>query len=174
MWTCFCCQKHEKFASANYTWQVLFSLVILYLWFYFIYHFIGIDMPFISSFIFTSKMLASYARLQYSSFDGSLKTSGGESDGEGGGRHPLRVNLEGVTQPAELSVGGTVAVLHISLGPLHSLGGCSLTEMVKWSIHSGKSGCGAHNRYRWCIWWCNLYYYNRVQVSEVWLNCFDE
>lgn len=80
----------------------IFSLLILYLWFYFIYSLVGIDMPFISTFLFTSKMLASYARFEYSPFDGALKANGGESVRQGGGRYPWRVNLEDMTQPAEL------------------------------------------------------------------------
>lgn len=63
-------------------------------------------MPFISTFVFTSKVLVSYARLEYSSFDGTLKANRGESGREeGGGRYPWRVNLEGMTQPAELNAG---------------------------------------------------------------------
>lgn len=94
-------QEHEKFASANYNSEVFFSLPILNLWFY-----LPFDWPFISTFVFTSKMLACYARLDYSAFDGTLKTNGGESDKEEGGRrYPRRVNLEDMTQPAELNIG---------------------------------------------------------------------
>lgn len=59
-------------------------------------------MPFISTFLFTSKILASYARFEYSSFDGALKANGDESVREEGKRYSWRVNLQDMTQPAEL------------------------------------------------------------------------
>lgn len=106
-------------------------------------------MPFISTFLFTSKMLASYARFEYSSFDGTLKANGGESVREEGKRYPWRVNLEDMTQPAELIQ--CWEQLCTSAWTLLIPERCLLDWDGVMRTDDSKSGYGAYTWCRWCI-----------------------